>query len=58
MWHKRHAMQLAAQLPDDPDDALLVLQYARQLVEEFLVERRTQEGTVVRFGPSRPIQSD
>jgi hypothetical protein len=51
MWHKRHALQLAAQLPDDPDDALLVLQYARQLVEGFLVERHTQEGTVVRFGP-------
>jgi hypothetical protein len=36
MWHRRHALQIAAQLPDDPKDALIVLDHARRLVEEFL----------------------
>jgi hypothetical protein len=38
-WHRRHAIQIAAQLPDNPQDALLVLEYARQLVEFFLADR-------------------
>jgi hypothetical protein len=38
-WHRRHAIQIAAQLLDDPGDALLVLEYARQLVEIFLADR-------------------
>jgi hypothetical protein len=37
MWHRRHALQIAAQLPDDPSDALIVLEHARKLVEEFLL---------------------
>ncbi len=35
-WRRRHAIQIAAQLPENPDDALAVLDYARQLVEGFL----------------------
>ena len=31
-WHRRHAIRLAAQLPDEREDALLVLQAATQLV--------------------------
>jgi hypothetical protein len=30
VWQKRHALQIAAQLPDNPDDALLVLRYAKE----------------------------
>jgi hypothetical protein len=32
-WHRRHAIQVAASLPDTTEDALLVLELAKQLVE-------------------------
>lgn len=35
-WHRRHAIQIAAALPETKDDALAVLELARQLVESFL----------------------
>lgn len=35
-WQRRMAVQLAAQLPEDIDDALTVLELARELVESFL----------------------
>lgn len=35
-WHRRHAIQLAAQLPEDSKDALIVLELTRELVESFL----------------------
>lgn len=35
-WLRRHAIQIAAQLPESPEDAILVLELARQLVEGFL----------------------
>lgn len=41
-WHRRHAVQIAAALPETPEDALLVLELARQLVVGFLA------------GPPRP----
>jgi hypothetical protein len=34
--HRRHAIQIVGALPDSVDDALKVLDLARQLVEEFL----------------------
>ena len=36
-WHRRHAITLASQLPDNPADALLVLQATKELVEMFLL---------------------
>jgi hypothetical protein len=36
-WHRRQAITLASQLPDDTADALMVLQAARELVETFLM---------------------
>ena len=36
---RRHAVQIVAQLPEAPADALGVLELARELVEEFLTER-------------------
>jgi hypothetical protein len=35
-WQRRQALQIAAMLPDNPADALLVLGYARVLVERYL----------------------
>jgi hypothetical protein len=35
-WLRRHAVQLAAQLPEDAEQALAVLDFARILVETFL----------------------
>jgi hypothetical protein len=37
-WHRRHAVMLASQLPDNTEDALSVLRMAIQLVEQFLAE--------------------
>lgn len=52
-WHRRHAIQLAAQLPENPEDALLVLELTRQLVEEFLrpqpPRERALDAAVIRF---------
>ena len=35
-WHRRHAIHLASQLPDDTADALIVLRLAIELTEGFL----------------------
>lgn len=35
-WHRRHAIQIAAALPETREDALAVLELARELVETFL----------------------
>ena len=37
-WHRRHAVQIVAALPEDLDDALIVLDLARALVETFLAK--------------------
>lgn len=37
-WHRRHAVQIAAALPDDPEEALLVLRLAEHLVRTFLAK--------------------
>jgi hypothetical protein len=34
--HRRHAIQVAAGLPEDCDDSLVILDLARQLVVDFL----------------------
>lgn len=35
-WHRRHALAIAAQLPENTADALLVLQAVKELVDTFL----------------------
>lgn len=35
-WHRRQAIQIAAQLPENGEDALIVLGLARELVDAFL----------------------
>lgn len=42
-WHRRHAISIASQLPENPEDALLVLEEARLLVESYLVGIPEQE---------------
>jgi len=44
-WHRRHAIQIAAALPETIDDALIVLDLARQLVEGFLSGPQRPEAT-------------
>lgn len=41
-WRRRHAIQIAAQLPESPEDALVVLELARELVEGFLQGRQAR----------------
>jgi hypothetical protein len=38
-WLRRQAVQIVAQLPEDRDQAISVLAYARVIVEKFLGER-------------------
>lgn len=37
-WKRRHAIQIAAQLPEDPQEALAILDLAKLLVQNFLME--------------------
>lgn len=52
-WHRRHAVQIAAQLPENLDDAIRVLDLTRQLVEAFLTPQpaleRAAGADVIRF---------
>jgi len=43
-WQRRHAIQIAAALPEDRENALLVLELARELVDGFL------------YAPQRPAE--
>ncbi len=35
-WRRRHAIQIVAQLPEKSEDALMVLELAKELVQGFL----------------------
>jgi hypothetical protein len=50
-WHRRHAVMLAGQLPDNPEDGLIILQLATRLLVEFLAEPETTQkpATVVKL---------
>ncbi len=41
MWQRRQAVQVTAMLPENTDDALLVLELAIQLVQGFLNDGQT-----------------
>jgi len=36
IWHRRQAMVLAGQLPESTEDALLVMECMRELLEDYL----------------------
>ena len=38
MWHRRHALQVACSLPDSPEDSLIILRLATQLVTDFMMQ--------------------
>ena len=51
-WRRRHAIQIVAQLPEGIDDALEVLELARELVRGFLSEDQALEPSeVIAFQP-------
>ncbi|WLB18944.1 hypothetical protein [Bradyrhizobium japonicum] len=35
-WHRRHAIQLASQLPEGNEDAMIILRLMARLVTDFL----------------------
>ena len=37
LWHRRHAILLAGQLPENTEDAKLVLEAIQELMDNFLV---------------------
>lgn len=43
LWHRRHAMMLAGQLPENLADAELVLQAVQELMETFLTKVPAEE---------------
>lgn len=51
-WQRRHAVQIVAQLPENTEDALMVLELARDLVEGFLAGT----GQRLRVVPSAEIK--
>lgn len=47
LWQKHRAVELVAQLPEDPDEALAILELAKQLIHEFVTTkgaRRERDG--------------
>lgn len=51
-WRRRHAIQIVAQLPENPDDALVVLELAQQLVRGFLLDGQPRLSEVLAFSAS------
>ena len=37
-WHRRQALMLASQLPEDVTDAKLIVEAVRELLETFMIE--------------------
>ena len=54
-WHKRHALQLAAQLPDNKADAIAILTALMELIENIWDDptmlQKQNELTVIQFKP-------
>ena len=45
--HRRHAVQIVAQLPENEADALAILEAARHLMTTFLAEPRAERPSPV-----------
>jgi hypothetical protein len=48
-WHRRHAVQIAAQLPERYEDAIAVLRAAERLAEDYLKDPDTPSRSVIRL---------
>lgn len=56
-WRRRQALQIASQLPEDPKDALAVLDHAKTLVERFLGEcEPNQEAPRLRLASAKRLR--
>ncbi len=53
-WHRRHAIQLAAQLPDGIEDARIIVRLVGELICDFLAEPEAKPRTISVV----PIRSD
>lgn len=42
-WRRKAAIEIVGRLPEDPEDARIVLKLARKIVDEFLVEQPRQQ---------------
>lgn len=51
-WHRRQAVQLAAQLPEATADALHVLEAMRRLVIDFMEMERGSQAEVLALVPA------
>lgn len=52
-WEKRQAVQIIGQLPEDPEAAMRVLEFARELLTDFLGPRPQQRVHSVKVVPLR-----
>lgn len=59
-WMRRHAIQIVAQLPEKPEDAVAVLELAKKLVEDFLIEPKPQVASTLalKHTPLQPVRAD
>jgi len=48
-WHRRAALQIAAQLPENPDAALRILELTKDLVKNWVAKPRSTAALVVLF---------
>jgi hypothetical protein len=51
-WHRRHAIQIAASLPEDDEDARIVLKLVAELLNTFLARKsgdQEREAVVLAF---------
>lgn len=54
-WQRRHAIHIVAELPDDPQDALAVLQLAIEVVERFLAPQARSAPALSLVSSSRSL---
>jgi hypothetical protein len=55
-WHRRHALMLASQLPENSADARLVIQAVTELLDTFMTDTADTDrpSNVVPFGSPQP----
>jgi hypothetical protein len=58
-WHRRHALTLASQLPENSADAMIVLEATMRLVREFISEPEPEKKTapVIRLVDGKASQT-
>jgi len=56
-WLRRQAVQFAGSLPEDIDDALAVLEYARELITDFVAAPKEAHTSVRHLSVVKEFQS-